>query len=289
MECAPINPSDTYFMAGMYGGLAGEDEGAAKIQYPLAPGWEGSGTVVLNGGGLMGWRIVGKRVAVSKCQEPNKQFTIGGCFQQYMVTTALQCIPLPDEVTFEQGSMLCVNPLTVVGLVDRFKQYKGTAIIQTAAASHLGRMVVRLAQEEAIPIINIIRSDEQKQILKDLNAEYILDSRDPNFLQELGDLAKQLRANICFEAVAGTLNGQIMSKMPSGSTCILYGLLSEQPVGEIDPLILIGRNQRLEGFMLPDWLQEKYVWSLFGILKKAQRLMTDEQNHSKVNQRISLF
>ena len=37
----------------------------------------------------MGWRIVGKRVAVSKCQEPNKQFTIGGCFQQYMVTTAL--------------------------------------------------------------------------------------------------------------------------------------------------------------------------------------------------------
>ena len=85
MECAPINPSDTYFMAGMYGSI---DE-SASMKFPLAPGWEGAGTVVQNGGGFMGWRLVGKRVAVSKCAEPNKQMTIGGCFQQYMITTAL--------------------------------------------------------------------------------------------------------------------------------------------------------------------------------------------------------
>ncbi len=96
IECAPINPSDTYFMAGMYGLM---DDG--KIKFPLAPGWEGAGTVVYNGGGFMGWRLVGKRVAVTKCQEPNKEFKIGGCYQQYMVTTAMQCITLPDEVSFE--------------------------------------------------------------------------------------------------------------------------------------------------------------------------------------------
>ena len=100
IECAPINPSDTYFMAGMYG-LLNDGEGESKFKFPLAPGWEGAGTVVYNGGGFMGWRLVGKRVAITKCQEPNKMFTIGGCYQQYAVTTAMQCIPLPDNVSFE--------------------------------------------------------------------------------------------------------------------------------------------------------------------------------------------
>ncbi len=76
IECAPLNPSDTYFMRGMYKFLA--ESGKAK--FPLAPGWEGAGTVIESGGGFMAWRLVGKRVAVTKCQEPDDQFTIGGCY-----------------------------------------------------------------------------------------------------------------------------------------------------------------------------------------------------------------
>jgi NADPH:quinone reductase-like Zn-dependent oxidoreductase len=68
VECAPINPSDTYFMAGMYGLM---DADGDRMKFPLTPGWEGAGTVVQNGGGFMGWRLVGKRVSMTKCQEPN--------------------------------------------------------------------------------------------------------------------------------------------------------------------------------------------------------------------------
>jgi NADPH:quinone reductase-like Zn-dependent oxidoreductase len=42
-----------------------------KAKFPLAPGWEGAGTVIESGGGFMAWRLVGKRVAVTKCQEPD--------------------------------------------------------------------------------------------------------------------------------------------------------------------------------------------------------------------------
>jgi NADPH:quinone reductase-like Zn-dependent oxidoreductase len=78
IECAPINPSDTYFMAGMYK-LYTDDP--AKIKFPLSPGWEGSGVVIQNGGGLMGWRLVGKRVAVCRHREANRVFSYGGCYQ----------------------------------------------------------------------------------------------------------------------------------------------------------------------------------------------------------------
>ena len=79
-------------------------------------------------------------------------------------------------------------------------------------------------------------------MLREMGEEYILNSSDPDFLDKLSDLAKSLKATVCLEAVAGNLTGQIMSKMPSKSVTILYGLLSEQPIGAIDPLILIGRD-----------------------------------------------
>ncbi len=37
-----------------------------KIHYPSSPGWEGSGIVVKNGGGIMGWRAIGKRVSFTR-------------------------------------------------------------------------------------------------------------------------------------------------------------------------------------------------------------------------------
>lgn len=56
MESAPINPSDLSFMKGNY---------SSKKTLPCTPGFEGSGVVVENGGGLLGWKVTGKRVAVA--------------------------------------------------------------------------------------------------------------------------------------------------------------------------------------------------------------------------------
>jgi len=57
VECVPINPSDTYYLAGMYKGT---------YSYPIVPGGEGSGTVIASGGGFYAWTLVGKRVAFTR-------------------------------------------------------------------------------------------------------------------------------------------------------------------------------------------------------------------------------
>jgi NADPH:quinone reductase-like Zn-dependent oxidoreductase len=61
--------------------LYGVDDDMMTVKYPFVPGWEGSGTVVASGGGFMAWRVMGKRVAVSKCEEPDKLMSIGACYQ----------------------------------------------------------------------------------------------------------------------------------------------------------------------------------------------------------------
>lgn len=68
MEASPINPSDIAFMKGVYG---------TKKPIPSIPGFEGSGTVVKSGGGMLGWYVEGKRVAVSSGQG------YSGCYAEY--------------------------------------------------------------------------------------------------------------------------------------------------------------------------------------------------------------
>jgi NADPH2:quinone reductase len=47
---APINPSDVWFLKGIY-----SKSDIFDIQYPNQPGWEGAGIVIQSGGGAFGW------------------------------------------------------------------------------------------------------------------------------------------------------------------------------------------------------------------------------------------
>ena len=130
--------------------MEGKYDALTKVNYPLSPGWEGAGTVVASGGGVMAWMVNGKRVAFSKADEGKAMRTegvkLGGSYQEYVVTNAYQCVALPDDVSFEQGASFFVNPLTAIGMIDvSMTKHKAKAIIMTAAASQLCRMMLRIA------------------------------------------------------------------------------------------------------------------------------------------------
>lgn len=49
-----------------------------------------------------------------------------------------------------------------------------TAIMHTAAASNLGQMLNKICQADGVDIVNIVRSQEQVDILRGLDARYIM-------------------------------------------------------------------------------------------------------------------
>jgi hypothetical protein len=73
-------------------------------------------------------------------------------------------------------------------------------------------------------------------------------------------LATKLNATVALECVAGDLPGRILQAMPHNSILISYGQLSEQKIGPLNPIILIFKNQRMESFLLPYWIQSKSFW-----------------------------
>jgi NADPH:quinone reductase-like Zn-dependent oxidoreductase len=66
---------------------------------------------------------------------------------EYLVTSAQLCVPLSKQVDMEQGATMLVNPLTAWALMEEARLGRHRAVVHTAAASALGRMVVRLGQK----------------------------------------------------------------------------------------------------------------------------------------------
>ena len=76
-------------------------------------------------------------------------------------------------ISDEQGAMFIVNPLTAVAFFDMVRRGRHTAIINTAAASALGRIIELLGIKCNIPVIHIVRNEAQKKVLIDLGAQYL--------------------------------------------------------------------------------------------------------------------
>lgn len=77
--------------------------------------------------------------------------------------------------------MSFVNPLTAIVMLNKVKSAGVKAIVHTAAASSLGRMMNRLFSNEGIPIINVVRRDEQVELLKKEGAKIVLNSEKEGF------------------------------------------------------------------------------------------------------------
>src|SRR5512145_1111125 len=260
MAAAPINPSDLARIRNIT---------SPVDRQSFVPGIEGSGTVVAHGKGLLPQIWNGKRVA---CSASN---LTSGTWAEYMVTSAMDCVPLPDEISDEQGSMMLVNPLTAVAFFDIIKQGKHKAVINTAAAGSLGRIIELLGEKHHIPVIHVVRNEKQMQLLAGLGYSNLLNSTSENFGAELHILSHRLNATLVLDAVGGSLTRQMLLAIPFGGRVLVYGNLSgEQP--ETDHKSLVMDNKQVSGFFLGNWLKEQGILTTLRSIWSARQLLKRE-------------
>jgi NADPH:quinone reductase-like Zn-dependent oxidoreductase len=260
MEAAPLNPSDLSMLKGGY---------AVKPQYPYIPGIEGSGTVVGHGGGLLARFRMGRRVACTS--SPGR----GGTWAGYMVTDAAKTIPLPGNTTFTEGACMIVNPLTAVAFLRILRTGGYRAAVNTAAASALGRMLIRLLNREKIPLINIVRRESQVSLLKEAGAEYVLATSSPDFEEKYVALTRQLKADIILDAVGGSLAALLLAKSVPGTRLVSYASLSGDDI-PVNPRELLQNNKSLTGFYLATWLGSQRLTSTLADISKAKKMLSKE-------------
>ncbi len=253
LEAAPLHSSDMNKMLGpviidqaVQSGTADEPELTVPLQpsalpfYKLqigktvAAGSEGAGTVIVTGEGAA--HLMGKRVAVWK----------SSTFCDYQNVAAADCLVLPDDVTTEDGAAAFINPLTALGIVETVRRHGYKAMINTAAASNVGRMLVGICREDGIGLVSVVRRPAAVAELRDLGAEFVVDSSSDQFEESLVDAIDATGAMVCFDAVGGKLSGKILAGIEAcaqrhvtefsytGSLqprhCYIYGALDSSPI-----------------------------------------------------------
>ncbi len=207
MEAAPINPSDLALLLGpadLENADYSDGKIVAKMPEPfnsgakgrhgqrLPVGNEGAGEVIATGDSDMAKALMGKRVACVP----------GTAYAEYAIADASMCLPLGD-ISSKDGASAFVNPMTALGFVETAKMEGAKAILHTAAASNLGQMLVRICQEDGIPLVNIVRRQEQVDVLKGIGAEHIVNSSDDDFMKQLRTAIDETDAFFGFDPIGG--------------------------------------------------------------------------------------
>lgn len=213
-------------------------------------GHEGCGVVVASGGGFRANRLVGKRVGV--------MLSRSGTVTEYLCCDASNdvfVLPLSDDVALEDAASWFVDPLTAIAILETAQKHNANAIIQTAAPSLQGQMLIKLAARQGITLVNVVRTRKQWKAFKNMGASLVICTVDPDWTHQLKALIKTLDIRVAFDAIAGDMTGSLLKCLPNRSTVYVHGILTSEPVSGIDPTDLIYRRKQILGFhMAQDWL-----------------------------------
>jgi len=227
VEATPINPSDLGLLIGAADMSTAKASGtrdapvitaqvpeagmramAGRLDESMPVGNEGAGVVIATGSSDAAKALMGRTVAM-----------IGGAmYAQYRCLKVGECLPLPEGTTPAEGASCFVNPLTALGMTETMRREGHKALVHTAAASNLGQMLNKICLKDGIALVNIVRSQEQAEILRNIGARYVVDSTSPSFMDELTDALVETGATIAFDAIGGgRLAGQILTGMEAAA------------------------------------------------------------------------
>jgi NADPH2:quinone reductase len=222
---SPINPSDLGLLISFaadlstlnVSGTGDQTVASMKIHEGLmktmTPRLDQSMTVGNEGGGIIedagegAKELIGKTVGVAG----------GAMYSQYRCLPASSCLVMKDGTTPAEAASSFVNPLTALGFLETMRLENHSAIVHTAAASNLGQMLVKICKDDSVPLVSIVRKTEQVELLKNLGAEHVCNTSEPNFMASLVDALIATGATLGFDATGGgnegKLAGQILSAM----------------------------------------------------------------------------
>lgn len=259
MRMSPINPSDLMMVRGVYGRLP---------TLPATPGFEGVGVIESVGGGwlakLRGLRV-GRRVAVLNGTSGN--------WAEHVVLSARNVVPVPDDLPDEQVAAFFVNPATALVLTQRVLHIgRGGWLLQSAAGSALGQMIIRLGKHLGFHTINVVRRKELAGELTQLGADAVLSSVDDDIPARVAEITSGAMVPYAIDCVGGAGVCELVKSLAPQGRLLLYGTLSGEPI-PLEPRSLMSAQRVIEGFWLSEWVKNQGVLRMLGLFRQIITLM----------------
>lgn len=230
MEYAPIAYSDLLLARGIY---------LLHPKLPSVIGGEGAGIVEAIGPGITGVKA-GDRVTI-----PFGTFT----WSEKVLAPADGLFVVPPSIDAKTASMLNINPVTAVLLLDEFVKLKPKDwVVLNAANSQIARCLIAIAKSRGLKIAGIVRRSELIPEVKKLGANFVG--------VESPELPKQIQAatggapiSLGLDAVGGPATATMASVLAACAHLIVYAWLSGMPI-QVAPGDLIVKRLNVRGFWM---------------------------------------
>jgi NADPH2:quinone reductase len=258
MIMSPINPSDLLVVQGLYGVLP---------KLPATPGFEGVGIVDQVGPGMLArmLKLKGKRVVAIN--------SAGGNWAEMAIVPAKQARPVPDDIPDEQAACYFVNPATVLAMARHVLAVPtGEWLLQSAAGSTLGRMLINLGRHDGFKTLNVVRRHEAIDELRKLGGDAVISTSDGPIDEQVRELTGGVGARYAVDPVGGETGTGVFRSLAPGGRLVLYGTLSGEPI-TVDPRLVISGPRSVEGFWLGHWMLQRSIPSALLLFREIAALI----------------
>jgi NADPH:quinone reductase-like Zn-dependent oxidoreductase len=255
MLASPIGPADFLMVRGVYG---------HRPQLPATPGYEGVG-IVEAARGLLGRMRVGSRVAVLNQTGEN--------WQEKVVISALRVVPISKHVPDDQAATFFINPATAL-IMTRLvlKVPPGAWLLQTAAGSALGGMVIRLGRHYGFRTINVVRRREEAEELLQAGGDAAIATETESIEDRVRALTDGEGVSFALDAVGGKTGSAVAQSLARGGRLLVFGTLAEEPLSLPSRMLFLGAKH-IEGFWLSDWVNRQNLWTMIQLFRRIHELM----------------
>lgn len=235
-----------------------------KPALPYTPGMEAAGVVCA--ASLESGIEVGQRVAVLLRR---------GCWQQLVSAPSEKVLPLPEDVSFEEGSALPLNYLTtLLALVWRGHAQSGETLVVHGAAGGLGTAAVQVGRALGLRVIAVVNDEAKRGWALDHGASDALLGAD--WLTALKALVGDHAVDIVFDPVGGErVTDSLRALAPHGRLLVL-GFAAGEIASVRTNRLLLG-NTSVLGIASIEYFEEhpgaaRSLWSLVQRLRTASVL-----------------
>jgi NADPH:quinone reductase-like Zn-dependent oxidoreductase len=209
IEAAVVHVADAHTVLGLDG---------FRKKLPRTPGYEGVGRISAVAKDVQGL-VPGMRVFAP----------IGaGTYREQIAVSAadLMIAPEGDPV---QLALLSLSPATAMLMLQDFAKLEpGDFVVQNAANSAVGRMVVQLANDMKVKVVNVVKSSGVIPELKELGAGVVLLDT-PDLRDRVAAVTQSSPVKLAIDAIGGAATGRLASCLDENATIVSYSSMSGEP------------------------------------------------------------
>jgi NADPH2:quinone reductase len=266
MLLAPVHPSDLHVIRGRFARQH-------QPELPASPGSEGVGIIEAVGEGVPRTRM-GERVIL---------LNVPGTWREQVISPAVQAIAVPAAISDEDAAQALINPMTAWAMtVCEHRLGRGDWLVQSAAGSTVGRLVLQIAKIQGFRTINLVRREEQVAEIQDLSGDVVLCTADGSWPEQLMKATGGSGIIKAIDCVAGRTGATLARQLALNGCLLVYGALSSHR--QTDPATfempifapaLIYSSVEVRGWLIFSWLARQGVTESVRTLRGLLDRMAD--------------